>query len=369
MAEETEKHEKTEDATPRKRQEAREKGQVALSTELLVALGLCVGFAAVAYGGGAIASASGGLIERSLATLAVDATSDLSAERSAALVAGGFELLLAPALAVIVPLLVTAVIAGYVQVGFQVTPQAIAWDLARLNPLKGWSRIASRRSLVRSTLALAKILVITTAMVTVAAGDVGGIAALCGSDLGPMLAGLGTVVAHCAVAGLVAIVAIAVVDFGFQRWQHESDLKMSKKEIKDEARSTEGDPHIKGKIRQIQREMARRRMMADVPTATVVVTNPTHYAVALRYERADPALGEGARPRAPRVVAKGVDLVAQRIKAVAAEAGVPAYEDVPLARALHAQVEIGQEIPEALYQAVASVLAYVYRLEAARVSA
>jgi flagellar biosynthetic protein FlhB len=134
---------------------------------------------------------------------------------------------------------------------------------------------------------------------------------------------------------------------------------MSKKELRDEHKNTDGDPQIKARIRQLQREMARSRMMADVPKATVVITNPTHYAVALEYDReSGPAGG-----RAPRVTAKGVDRVAQRIKEVAAKAGVPCYEDVPLARALHASVEIGDEIPERFYQAVAAALAYVFRVD------
>jgi flagellar biosynthetic protein FlhB len=133
---------------------------------------------------------------------------------------------------------------------------------------------------------------------------------------------------------------------------------MSKQEVRDEMKSTEGDPHLKGRIRRVQRELAARRMMADVPTATVVVTNPTHYAVALRYEDE-----ERSQRSAPRVVAKGVDHLAQRIKELARESGVPLYEDVPLARALHAQCELGDQVPVDLYEAVAGVLAYVYRVQ------
>ena len=362
MAEGTEKDEKTEDATPRRRTEAREKGQVALSSELLVAIALCVGFGALAIGGGAIAASSGATIERSLATLGTRATADLSIGDTVGAIAATAAPVALPLLAIVVPLLAVALLVGYGQVGFQVTPRAIAWDLARLDPIKGWSRIASRRSLVRAGLALVKIAAIGTTVAVVAWNDVGRIAALTGSELGPMLAGLGKVVLHGAVAALIAIVAIALVDFGFQRWQHETELKMSKKEIKEEMRSSEGDPQLKARIRQLQREMARRRMMSDVPTATVVVTNPTHYAVALRYDRDEGSAGGSARPRAPRVVAKGADHLAQRIKEVARGAGVPCYEDVALARALHARVEIGDEIPEALYQSVATVLAYVYRL-------
>jgi flagellar biosynthesis protein FlhB len=143
-----------------------------------------------------------------------------------------------------------------------------------------------------------------------------------------------------------------------KRQQHSKDLRMTKDEVKRERKQDEGDPLIKSRIRTIQREVAMRRMMEDVPKATVVVTNPTHYAVALSYE---PAEG-GALPAAPRVVAKGVDALAQRIKAVATAADVPLYEDVPLARSLYAQTEVGDEVPEALYQAVATVIQFVWRL-------
>src|SRR6185503_1902075 len=151
------------------------------------------------------------------------------------------------------------------------------------------------------------------------------------------------------VAALAVILLLAVLDALFQRRQYEGDLRMTRAEVKEEHRLTEGDPHVRARIRSVQRELAMRRMMEDVPKATVVVTNPTHFAVALRYERED-----GAR-HAPLVVAKGVDHLAERIKEVARAHGVACHEDVPLARALHARVRIGQEIPEELYAAVAAV--------------
>jgi flagellar biosynthetic protein FlhB len=174
---------------------------------------------------------------------------------------------------------------------------------------------------------------------------------------------MGSVVLHCTSAALAAILALALADLFWQRVSYARDMRMSKKEVRDEAKSTEGDPHIKSKIRQLQREMAQSRMMSDVPKATVVVTNPTHFAVALRYERSEgEALGKRRRA-APYVVAKGADHIAQRIKQVAASHLIPCVEDVQLARALHAQVEIGDEVPEQLYQAVATVLAQVYRIQ------
>jgi len=363
MAEDTEQHEKTEDATPRKRQEAREQGQVALSTELLTAASLCAGLGAMVFGGGLLAASAGGLIERALGSFGARGTSDLSALDAAGLLGESLKTMGGAVLLIAVPLLVVVMLVSYGQVGFQVTPKAIAWDVTKLDPLKGWSRLVSRRSLVRTLTALLKIALIATTMGVLAWQQLPNITALSGSELGPMLAGMGHVVLRCAAGALIAICVIAVFDFGYQRWQHESELKMTKKELKDEAKSSEGDPHLKAKIRGIQRELARRRMMADVPKATVVVTNPTHYAVALRYEQTGDDNADPAARRAPYVVAKGADLVAQRIKEIAREAGVVCYEDVTLARALHAHVEIGEQIPEQYYQAVASVLAYVYRLQ------
>ena len=156
-------------------------------------------------------------------------------------------------------------------------------------------------------------------------------------------------------AAVLTVVALAVIDLVYQRFQHKQDMRMTRKEVRDEQKNTDGDPQVKARIRRVQREMASRRMMQDVPDATVVITNPEHYAVALQYSE-----GGGS---APRVVAKGVDEVAQRIKAVAREHGVFLFENPPLARALHRQAEIGDPIPEGLYQAVANVLAYVFRVQ------
>jgi flagellar biosynthetic protein FlhB len=363
MAEDDDKDDKTEDATPRRREESREGGQVALSTEIVAAASLsaCIGLLVV--GGGLLAAHSGVLIRDSVESLALHGRDDLSAVDMAGMVTASFRSMAWPVAAMSLPIAGVVMFASYAQIGIQIAPKAITWNPGRLDPTKGWSRIFSMRSVVRTIAALLKILLVTTAAAAVAWHELPNVASLVNSDLGPALMGIGRVLLHCALGSLVAIVAIAGFDFGFQRWQHERDIRMSKRDIKDEVKMTEGDPHIKAKVRQVQREMARRRMMAEVPKATVVITNPTHYAVALRYERDTNEL----KNRAPVVVAKGVDLVAQRIKQVAREADVPLHEDVPLARALHAQVEIGQEVPEALFQAVAGVLAYVFRVrDAAR---
>lgn len=356
-----ERDEKTEDATPRRRQESREQGQVAMSTEIVSASMLWAGFGLLLVGGGLVARACAAVLARTLDTLGARGVEPWDVQVPAGIVAASARTVALGALGIVVPMWTIAGLAGYLQVGFQVAPKAVSIDFEKLNPAKNVGKLVGLRGVVRSGLGLVKVVVILLAMGIMAWRELPEIARLAGNDLGPTLAGLGHVALRCTGAALAAIAVVALFDYGYQRWQHERDLMMTRKEIRDEAKATEGDPHVKARVRQIQRELARRRMMEDVPKATVVVTNPTHYAVALRYERGEPG-GNGEKRRAPVVVAKGVDGVAQRIKEVAREAGVLCYEDVALARALHARCEIGDEIPEALYQAVAAVLAYVYRV-------
>jgi flagellar biosynthetic protein FlhB len=359
MAEEGDRQDKTETATPKRREDAREQGQVAMSQDSVAAAAMIGAALVLVLGGRLLAVHAGTMLEDSFLGLGARGMQDLSAPEWAKVITGTIESIALPCFVIVVPLFVVVLAAAYAQVGLQVTPKAIAFNPGKLNPMQGWNKVFSKRGTVRTATSLTKTLIITTVTVWMAWSDVPKISALSGSELGPVLVAIGTVFTHCALAALLAIVAVALFDLFYQRWQHDRDLRMSKKDVQEEMKSTDGDPHVKARIRGIQREMARRRMMSEVPKATVVITNPTHFAVALRYERAtDEKLG-----RAPILVAKGVDDVAQKIKSVAAEAGVPLYEDVPLARAIHAQVEIGAEIPEALFQAVAGVLAYVYRIQ------
>lgn len=359
MAEEGDREDKTELATPKRREDAREQGQVAMSQDSIAAAGLIASAIVFVAGGGMLASHSGHMIENTCLDLGSLGRQEISEAQWAQVITGTVQAMAYPTLVLIVPLVIVVVVAAYAQVGLQITPKAIAWNPGRLNPIQGWGKVFSSRGVVRTFSAFTKTTIVTVATSYAAWSNVPRISALGGAELGPTLSAVGSVLSHCALAGLIAIVAVALFDLLYQRWQHERDMRMSKKDIQEEAKMTEGDPHVKARIRSMQREMARRRMMADVPKATVVITNPTHFAVALRYEQKS----DEANGRAPIVVAKGVDDVAQRIKEVAREAGVALYEDVPLARALHAQVEIGQEIPEKLFQAVAGVLAYVYRLQ------
>lgn len=357
MADQADKQQKTEEATPQRRRESREKGQVAMSTEAVAASTLIAIAGSFLLVGGFLAQAVGTLVVTSLSSIGSKGTETLESGGAASLVmdaasaiAGEFFLVICPALAV-------AALVGYSQAGLQLTPKTVALDVSKISPKKGMERLFSARSAMRAGMAFAKVVVVMSTIGIVAWQQAPDVSVLAGSDLGPALQMMGAILTRCIAAALVAILALGLIDLFFQRTQNEKDMRMTRQEIKEEMKNTDGDPHLRAKVRQLQREMASRRMMSDVPTATVVVTNPTHYAVALRYEQ------DGADGSAPIVVAKGIDEVAQRIKALAIDSGVTLFEDRPLARALHARAEIGDEVPVDLFEAVAAVLAYVYRVD------
>lgn len=362
MADTPDREQRTEEATPRRREEARERGQVALSTELVSAVGLAGGAGILALGGGDLARAVASGIEDSLRVLGETGRSELDVPHSAALLGQSVRGVLGALALVVVPTMLLCALTGFLQVGLRLAPKAIEADPGKLDPLRGLQRLFSWRAVARTGFSSAKVLLITGVAALVAWMHFDHVVHVGVSELGPLLAAVGVVVLRVTAAVLGVVLLLAVLDVVFQRLQHERDLRMTRAEIKEEQRMTEGDPHVRARIRAVQREFAMRRMMADVPRATVVVTNPTHFAVALRYER-EAAQG---RRRAPVVLAKGVDHLAERIKQIARASGVACHEDVALARALYARVAIGQEIPEELYAAVAAVLATVYRVEEAQ---
>lgn len=360
MADNAEKDQKTEEATPRRLEEARDKGQVGLSSELVAGLSLVSGALALVLGGPALARVIGHAIVRTLEHVPSMALEDVDVPLSAGLLRSVFAPVWGPLAVVVFPTIVLGAVASYAQVGLRITPKAVELDPNKINPIKGFGRLFGMRSIVRTAMALAKVLAVAIVVGAVAWHEVRNVIRLGINELGPQLVALGWIAMRCTAAALVVVVLLSLIDLLFQRYQHKRDLRMTKQEVKEEHKLTDGDPHVRARVRQLQREMASRRMMADVPTATVVVTNPTHYAVALKYER--DGEGKGVQD-VPIVVAKGLDHVAQKIKEVARENDVVCYEDVPLARALYRQVEVGQEIPEDLYAAVAAVLSYVFRLE------
>lgn len=343
---------KTEAATPRRREKAREEGQVARSRELASFALLAAGF----YGAWLLAGPSGGHLQAMLRgaftfdrATAFDTHRMLSAAGSASL--EGFAALL-PLLALTG---VAALLAPMALGGWLISQKTFELKFDRLNPISGLGRIFSIQGPIQLGMSIAKTLVV---------GGIGGIAiwrskdellGLATQPLGAALPDALHLVAVCCGTTVAGMLVVAGLDVPYQLWQYNKKLRMTKEEVKREHRENEGDPHVKGRIRQQQRAIARRRMMAAVPKADVVVTNPTHFAVALQYTDGE--------MRAPKVVAKGVNLVAARIRELAAEHNVPLLEAPPLARALYHNVELEREIPGSLYSAVAEVLAWVYQLK------
>ncbi|MBN3784397.1 flagellar type III secretion system protein FlhB [Burkholderia sp. Ac-20345] len=343
---------KTEAATPRRREKAREEGQVARSRELASFALLAAGF----YGAWLLAGPSGGHLQAMLRgaftfdrATAFDTNRMLSAAGSASL--EGFAALL-PLLALTG---VAALLAPMALGGWLISQKTFELKFDRLNPISGLGRIFSIQGPIQLGMSVAKTLVV---------GGIGGIAiwrakdellGLATQPIGVALPDALHLVAVCCGTTVAGMLVVAALDVPYQIWQYNKKLRMTKEEVKREHRENEGDPHVKGRIRQQQRAIARRRMMAAVPKADVVVTNPTHFAVALQYTDGE--------MRAPKVVAKGVNLVAARIRELAAEHNVPLLEAPPLARALYHNVELEREIPGSLYSAVAEVLAWVYQLK------
>ncbi|HEY9191442.1 MAG TPA: flagellar biosynthesis protein FlhB [Methyloversatilis sp.] len=353
MAEESDL-EKTEPASQRRLEQAREEGQVPSSRELATFLVIMTGVAGMYAMAGWMWPRSAQLLRDGLT---VDRRSifDPSAMFSILIerVTDGL-LLLAPLL---LALLVSALAAPFLMGGINFAPKALTPKFGKLNPMAGLKRMVSSTALIELTKGIGKATLVGSVAVWVVMRDHEKLFALFGAPIDVALAATGDLVITATLALVAGMGLIVAIDVPFQLWHYHSELKMTKEEARQEFKEQEGDPHVKGRIRQQQREMARGRMMSNVPKADVVVTNPTHYSVALRYE--------SAKGGAPRVVAKGAGEVALRIRTLAAEHGVPLVEAPPLARALHKHVELEQEVPARLFRAVAEVLAYVYQLNEA----
>ncbi|MFM2288463.1 MAG: hypothetical protein RL684_1606 [Pseudomonadota bacterium] len=348
-------NERTESPTQKRLDDARKRGQVPRSRDLSAA--------AVTLAGGIGLYSLGSLMGGGLAHLMHDALAFRGPEAMAdgqMLVALGHAaaqglLAVAPILGI---LLAAAVLAPLAIGGWNFSTQALAPDFSRLDPIAGFGRVFSLQGVFELFKSLARFGVVAGVAVIVLRHQFHAYAQL-GTE--PVRAGILHALSMAG-AALIALggglAAIAAVDVPLALWQYHRSLRMSREEIRQEARESEGSPETRSRVRQMQQEMARKRMMNDVPKADVVITNPTHYAVALRYDE--------NRMRAPVVVAKGADLMAQRIRELATEHGVPLVEAPPLARALHAGCDLGDEIPARLYAAVAQVLTYVYQLRVAR---
>ncbi len=344
--------EKTEQPSQRKLDQAKEKGQVARSHELSTFSILLAGGATLWFMGASLNAQMVRLLHNGLTIsqdlvfkpeLLIPHLYELSSE---------MLIIFAP---VLLTLLLAALLSPLLLNGWLFSPEALMPQFSRMNPVSGIARMFSTHALVELGKALGKAVVVGGVATWVIWQHRDDVLQLASLSISTAISQMGYLVGGSFLAIVGAMLLIVAVDVPFQLYDHNKKLMMTKEEVRQESKETDGNPEVKGRIRSMQREAARRRMMAAIPTADVVVTNPTHYSVALKYSE------NGMR--APTVVAKGSNLIAQRIREIAVENHVPILEAPPLARALHKHTEIGESIPEALYTAVAEVLAYVYQLK------
>lgn len=353
MAEET-GQERSEQATPRRRQQAKDKGQSAQSRELNTMLMMLAG-------AGGISLFAPHIVDRILSVSKKSFSPSREAIFSTDTMILFLESAIADSVAAIAPLLgllVIAAIAGPVLIGgVTFSPQAISFKWEKLDPISGLKRVFAWRGFVELTKALLKFTLIGSIAILFLYHQAGEYIGLGNEDVLQSLTHASNLLLWALLIISSSLILIALVDVPFQVWDHLRQLKMTLQEVKDENKDTEGNPEVRGRARRIQREMAQRRMMADVPDADVVITNPDHYSVALKYDQKKMA--------APVVIAKGADLMALQIRAIAREHKVTIMQAPPLARSLYHTTKLGHEIPAGLYLAVAQVLAYVFKLRKA----
>ncbi|MDD4912501.1 MAG: flagellar biosynthesis protein FlhB [Sideroxydans sp.] len=352
MADQDSDLEKTESPSERKLEKAREEGQVARSRELST-------FLVTMAGGVGLWVLGAGFFQKLVQLLREGLTvpRDLAFNTEQLLpylrdISVEVLVLFSPLLLL---LLVVAGFSPMLMNGWLFSTKALAPKFSKLDPIAGIARMFSTNSLMELTKAIAKSVLIGGIGAWVIWHNKESVLLLVSEPVTVAVPHLGTMLWWSFAAIMSGLLVVVAIDVPFQLWEHNKKMKMTKEEVRQESKETEGDPQVKGRIRSMQREIARRRMMSAIPTADVVVTNPTHYSVALKYNE--------NKMRAPAVVAKGSGLMAARIKEIAKENGVPILEAPPLARALHKHCELDQGIPEALYNAVAEVLAYVYQLK------
>lgn len=352
MAEESSGQEKTESPTQRRLQEARKKGDVAKSMEVPSAAVLLAGLLTLYATSDFMLGRITKMLKYYLANMH---TIQVIPDNMAALTRAGMldtGLILAPVMGVII---LVALGANYAQVGVLFSTEKITPKLEKIDPIRGLGNIFSKQTMANVVKSISKLVIVGYVSFAEIKAALPGILPLMDQPPYAILVFMSRVAFWIFLKSALIIAVLAALDYAFQRWQFMEKMKMTKQEIKDEAKQTEGDPYVKGRIRSIQMEMARRRMMAEVPKADVVITNPTHLAIALKYD--------GLSMAAPVVLAKGAGFIAQRIKEVAAEHHIPLVENKPLAQALYKAVGLNEPIPQNLFQTVAEILAYVYSLK------
>lgn len=351
MAEEQQGQERSEQPTAKRLTEARKKGQVARSRELNTLLVMLASALALWLMSGPTISGITTIMSEALSP-----ATDVMKEPE--LIPAHLMGVMMSALILIAPFLALTVIAALagpaVMGGLLFSPEAVSFKLDKLDPIKGLGRVFSTKGLIELVKALLKFFLVLGVAALVYKFFEREVMALITFDVIQGITRAGSMIMLALVLLSATLVLIAAIDVPYQLWSHNKQMRMTKQEVKDESKETDGRPEVKARIKQLQREASQRRMLQDVPDADVIITNPTHYSVALKYDQD----GSGA----PRVVAKGQDLIALKIRSIAIEQDVAIYEEPPLARALYGTTEIGDEIPGPLFLAVARVLAYVYHL-------
>ena len=346
--------EKTEKATPKKREDARKKGQVLQSREISSAMVLMFVFVTLRIFGP-------NMYNQIIAYTKVVFTEYPKMDNFympdilVRVFIDSVTVMLKATAPVLLVALLAGIIAGYAQVGFLFTLETLSVKFNRINPISGFKRIFSVHGLVEMVKSILKILIIGYVAYAYINTQTANILRMMDMDILSIASFIGLTALNVAIRICVVLIILGVFDYGYQWWEYEKNLKMSKQEVKEEYKQTEGNPEIKSKIKQKQRQMSMRRMMQEVPKADVVITNPTHYACAIKYDTSVSS--------APVVIAKGQDYVAMRIKETARESKVEIVENKVLARAIYETVDIGEAIPHDLYQAVAEILAFVYSLK------
>jgi flagellar biosynthetic protein FlhB len=344
--------EKTEQATPKKREESRKKGQVGKSADVTTALMLFMMFLFFWF----IGSFFG---EQLLKIFSHSFRENMLLEVTERSVYDMFISLLIQAAMILGPVLVVALtaalIANYVQVGFLFSTEAIAMKLERINPLQGFKKIYSLRAIVEMLKSILKISLVGFVTFLVLWLNRDQLLSLSQISVAAAVSIIAGFLVQMGLFASIALLFLSIFDYVYQRYDYEKNIRMSKNDVKDEFKKTEGDPEIKSKIKEKQRQMSMQRMMQEVPQADVIITNPTHFAVALKYE--------GDKMDAPVVIAKGADFLAVKMKEIAKKHDIVVIENRPLARTLYAQTDIGNPIPDEFFKAVAEILAYVYRLK------
>lgn len=347
--------EKTEEPTAKRKNDARAKGQVARSQEINGAFVLLAGFAMLKIFGHSIYTDLTDYMRYIFGHL----NQGIDTESVMRLFIGIITILAKTSFPIMAAIMIMGLAINLFQVGINFTTEPVGFKPENLNPINGFGRIFSSRALIELVKSLFKIVIIGFLIYDYLKDEIFHMPRFIFSDLNASLDGIAAIILSLAFKICMLYLVLAILDYAYQKWKHNKDLKMSKQDVKEEFKQMEGDPQIKGKIKSKQRQMAMQRMMREVPKADVIVTNPTHFAVALQYQKGMPA---------PLVLAKGQDLVAQKIKAIARDANITIVENKPLARALYAVVPVGGYVPQELYKSVAEVLAYVYRLKRKRLA-